>query len=315
MKILSILFFSLSLVALRGATITAATGNQSDVQNAINAAHPGDTVTIPAGTWTWSTGVSISQSLILQGAGSGSGGTVIARQTPVQLTNTGTWDMIGIGPSSDVPVTISGIYFENNYIGESSGNMSDVAIYGPGGGFGGTNTTGLTQILIENCTFHGGYCNVHWSNFAYGCIAHCTFLNPVYGVVFYSNADGDTDWLRPLTFGTKYAAYIENCTVTFDSNYRGNLDTFADTDRGGRLVFRYTTFNFTNITAASQPGAVLMMHGNTEYLWGGNPGNDDSWRGPVSLEVYNCTFNLPTSVSLYRLMYIRGGRGIILIIL
>ena len=236
----------------------------------------------------------INKSIVLRGAGSAS--TFIVRSDP-----NSSFDLIDITPSSDVPVTVDGFSFDNVYVGQASGTKAAIQIFGPQAGFGGTNTTGLTQILIQNCRFHGGYDVVQWNYFAYGCMYNCTWTDCPYAICCY--CDGDYDWARPLRFGTKYAAIAENCTFNFASI--GSFDTLTDCDRGGRLVVRYSTMDFTN-TLPSGFGAIFMMHGNSS-CWTGNQVSDSA-RGAISIELYN---NAIITGSAYRIIYMRGGRGII----
>jgi hypothetical protein len=67
-NLLGLLFASLSFAT----THPAATCSTADVQNAINSAASGDTVTIPAGTCVWSSGVTLSgKGITISGQGSG----------------------------------------------------------------------------------------------------------------------------------------------------------------------------------------------------------------------------------------------------
>ena len=70
------LLFLLGLIGIatfpspvRAATNQAAGLNPADVQNAINASSPGDTVLLPAGTCYWGTGVTVSKAVTILGAG------------------------------------------------------------------------------------------------------------------------------------------------------------------------------------------------------------------------------------------------------
>ena len=56
---------------LDAATITAASCDHADVQNAIARAADGDTVLVPAGSAAWTKGIALSKTVILKGAGIG----------------------------------------------------------------------------------------------------------------------------------------------------------------------------------------------------------------------------------------------------
>jgi hypothetical protein len=58
----------------KAGTIYSADGSQSDVAAAIAASAPGNTVTIPAGTFTWGakgTAIYVNKAIVLQGSGTG----------------------------------------------------------------------------------------------------------------------------------------------------------------------------------------------------------------------------------------------------
>ena len=54
--------------ALRGATVYDSDGSAASVQALHNAAHDGDTITVPAGTFSWTSRLEITKGVTLQGA-------------------------------------------------------------------------------------------------------------------------------------------------------------------------------------------------------------------------------------------------------
>jgi hypothetical protein len=242
---------------------------------------------IPSGTFVWNGTLSITNSLILKGQGSTS--------TFIQRASGFTGQLIIIQPSSDVPVRVTGINFNEKSIGQN-GRLECVAVYGPQGG-----DWGLSQIRVDNCAFTGGMDDVEWNFYAAGVVDHCTFLNCPYAVVAY--ADNDYAFQRPTAFGQNDAVYVENCSFTMDSNI-GSFDQITDTDFGGRMVFRYCTVDLTKV-ADWNFGAVWETHGNQSY-WTGNQNQD--LRGTVSMEIYDNT--VKTSPA-YRITYLRGGRVLV----
>jgi hypothetical protein len=274
-------------------TTTAASGNLSDVQSAVNSANPGDTVVVPSGNYAWNGGLTITKPLVLQGAGINS--TFITRSTPISYQA----ELVTIQPSSDVPIRVTGINFNSSSIGQNYNRLPCIAVWGPQGG-----SSGCTQIQIDNCYFTGGVNAVEWNYYAYGVVWGCTFLDCPYAVVDY--ADGDYDWSRPIGFGISNEVYIEDCSFIMDSQI-SYFDTLTDEDRGGRLCVRHCTVDFSQFTSRSSFGSIWMMHGNQAY-WTGNP-QTDNMRGAITLELY---YNAVTVAgNAYRLIYLRGGQSAI----
>ena len=88
--------FIVSPEPAHAATITAPTCNQTDVQNAINAAVDGDTVMIPAGMCNWVSTLTINKAITLQGAGIGN---TIIRDSHPSDTVILTWTLVAIALS------------------------------------------------------------------------------------------------------------------------------------------------------------------------------------------------------------------------
>src|SRR5215469_2375809 len=161
MRPVSFFLFALLCNSAFAATWNSPTGKLSDVQNTVNSAASGDTVIIPSGTFVWNGTLSITKSLILQGQGVTS--TFINRATPISFQG----ELVAIGPSTDVPIRITGINFNNESIGQIYDTLAIISVSGPSGG--------LTKIRIDNCDFTGGNNTVQFSGWAYGVVDHCTF--------------------------------------------------------------------------------------------------------------------------------------------
>lgn len=295
---------ALSLATGHGATIMAASGNLSDVQAAVNKAYPGDTITIPSGTYTWSGTLGITKSLVLQGARSNS--TFIRRGSFFNDYN----GLISISPPVNVSlVRITAIKFNTLNIGMNYHSLATISIWGPNDGSGIS-----TNIRIDHCNFIGGVGAIAWNYAAYGVVDHCVFTDCVYALTCYG--DGDQAWGRPnaSAFGRSDNCVVaEDCTFKWTpalnaSALRGVYpDCLTDCDRGGSLCMRHCTIDFTGFTLNGGFGSVIMMHGNSAPgTWNGS---HDVNRGPIILEFYNNTVSLGGSS--YRCIYLRGGRAAI----
>ena len=279
--------------ASHAATITASSGNPTDVQSAVNSAAAGDTVVVPAGSSTWASGVTISKSLILQGAGSSS--TLITRGSGfngplVTVTSLPT----------DVPVRVTGFSF-NNVIQSPAPNTFDVYVaHNPGSNFG------YTKVRIDNCIFKKGQRVVTWQGWAYGVVDHCTFYDCwICGYLIGEENDlGDRAWARQdYQAGSGNFPFFEDCTFNWDTaaGIPGSPWVLYH-EHGGRSILRHCTID-SHLSTNSIEGPID-MHGNQSYWTGAS--NDQ--RGSIRMEFYNNTVHLNNS---FRTMDLRGGSALI----
>src|SRR6266513_6257673 len=74
--------------ALRGATVYNSDGSAASVQALHNAAHDGDTITVPAGTFSWTSRLNITKGITIQGqttiSGAGTANPIINDGTIIQ---------------------------------------------------------------------------------------------------------------------------------------------------------------------------------------------------------------------------------------
>src|SRR5437762_2417812 len=129
-----------------GATITAASCNQVDVQNAVNLAQNGDVVQVPAGTCAWTSYITLN-GVTLRGSGSGR---IISYSEPFQTVGTGI-KTFTLG-SSDGGATWSGAG-----LAIAVGQTLRVSMLGTRGTFmEGTVTSYSGSTLVMNITNTGG---------------------------------------------------------------------------------------------------------------------------------------------------------------
>ena len=263
----------------RAADTTAASCAAAAVQNAINVASDGDTVTVPAGNCTWTTMVSISnKGLTLHGAGIGQ--TTITDQASgvSALSITGatttkfvdisgfTWVKAAAHPHGIVriegePFTVAFRFHHNRILQQTSGSRGIV-------------TVGVYGLIDHNIIDVPAKSGSIQSISIFG-------TNP--------NSDGGfSAWAQPLTLGTNRAVYVEDNPITYDVADTGVEDAL-DAYAGARLVVRYNLIN--NI--------AMGMHG---FDSGG-------FRSPVSFEVYRNNF-INNSTKKIRGWTVRGGTGV-----
>lgn len=272
--------------AANSATITAASCSQSNVQSAINSAAVGDTVKVPAGSCTWSSSVSINKGITLLGAG--------ATQTLI-TSGLGGSSLILMSLSSDVPVRVSGFFFDN--VSYNSGGKASIYF-----GWNMNSSYSVSSLRIDHNKFNKGTkCVFTNGSHIYGVIDHNEFVN-CDGAV---EADGDTKtWNDPIAAGTSKALFIEDNTFTVNNSAVGwGEQEQIMHGHGNRTVIRYNTFNLAAYSNGS--GLAMEAHGNGS-CYSGNA--TDDLRGMPIIEIYNNTISINHS---YRGIYIRGGSALI----
>jgi hypothetical protein len=170
--LLGLLLSALFSGTMRATTRTAASCNSGDVQAAMNAAQPGDTVVIPAGTCTWTSQVSWSapSNTVLQGQTvcSGAPPTSCTDSTVIVDNYASNNALLAITPSSTSSATfrLYGITFQGGTGSVKQGGV--VAV-------GGTNF--LTRIdhnhfNLSSYSSPNGQIGVRFSGWVYGVMDH-----------------------------------------------------------------------------------------------------------------------------------------------
>jgi len=295
-KYLIFTFFlsGLYTTAARAQTINAASCSASDVQTAINAAAPGDTVTLPACSQTnWTSTVTINVGITLQGAGQGV--TIIGDNV-----NKGGASCSGGAPafSWKVPASQSMRMTGLTVVGVSTdpGVCQDghIAIAG------GTHTLRIDHITINP----GQTVGILIQGDIWGLIDDITWTSDFHNAVRIEHLNwngfskwddtwGDASWNTPIVYGGASGApqgiYIENSTFTNtdSTNIGGVTDCFS----GGRLVFRYNT---------------VTMYNNQSH----GADSDQRHRACRWQEIYNNTYTYSNISDLAFISWIRGGTGV-----
>jgi hypothetical protein len=253
-------------------TIYALSAAYSDVRNSVSLAKSGDTIVVPAGTATWNNQLLIDKGLILTGAGVGK--TIITGNT-----GTGTF-LIKYQPTSpqnNDAFRLTGFTFDLN---KNCGAFNLV---------NNTVTYPVTNVRIHNNTFLN--CTgaaVEISGTVFGVIDSNTFSGTVhldnYGL-------SDQSW-RSLArnFGSAHNMYWEDNTISTD-------ETFCSGGHGGRYVYRYNTFAYTNNTTHLMP--AFDAHGNQPSSY-----------GTMVFEIYGNNIVMPGNRTA-DLVDQRGGKGLV----
>lgn len=224
------LLFSCTAVTASAATVAAPDCSAAAVQAAIDAAAPGDVVTVPAGSCSWAgTVVALpsDKKLTLQGAGVDAT-KITALDVAVRIGDVGTggasrvtgFTFVGGGIQVDGDGwRVDHVKFQN-----ASGLIDGVLAYGlrPGAPYGPT-----------------------------GLVDHVQFINArVLVIGFPDIPTGEAPMTAsPLGLGDANAVYIEDSSFTFSGQ-----PNVIDCNYAGRFVFRRNTVNGSSIDAHSVQG-------------------------------------------------------------
>lgn len=272
--------FFLACAPAMGATLSVPCSGSitSALQNAINSASDGDTVSIgsgscSAGQVTWS-----NKNIVVQGQGMES---TTVNGLSFKVTNT----------------TKSNFRITGMSVGAPSAWTIDAV----------DRKTGIKGWRVDHIAFKYPSCQqniaIQINGINWGLIDHSTFNNAGNAIFIRSWAEntdevnpwppsgnpgmGGYSWMLPLNLGTDEAVYIEDNSFTMGTGcYFGIGDMYF----GGRMVFRHN--KVTN--------AYWQNHAARGYERGGN----------AKAEIYNNDFNA-TDSAWYRAIHIRSGTGVV----
>jgi hypothetical protein len=298
----SVLFFATPVWA---STINAASCSYADVSAGLTAASPGDTVAIPAGTCTWSASehLNITKQISIIGAGTTSGANLTKIiHNVLDDDSSATPATFNINVTSDVPVRISGIYFDkaSNISGPTYPYYYREAIHISGSE---NDSFALTKIRIDHNFFNMGSYTIFSRGWVYGLVDSNTFLNP--NTAIFIGGDNSYAWDRPIAAGTANAFFIEGNTFILDTNFgTGSTNEMIYPQEGARVVARYNTYDASLFTRSDTP-QFCTSHPN----WGGSAPYYEAYRGQPIYEVYNNAISLLSSYAV--MTAFRGGSVII----
>jgi hypothetical protein len=216
--------------AVQGATRTAASLSQGDVQEAVDAAGDGDTVLLPAGTATWSASVVVAGKFItIQGAGSDR--TTIVGGDYLPSTTHPTHRVFEITAKEGGLTRLTSLTIDGGTGAKDAYNKGMIAVAGP-------STTWRVDHLRVRAT---RTCAMHVSASG-GVIDRNTFVlvGWIFGIYGFNGGGpyGDAAWAEPTDLGTANNAFFIEDNV-FEATER----SFAlDGWKGQRVVVRHNTF-------------------------------------------------------------------------
>jgi len=246
---------------------------------------PGDTVKVQ-GNATWNNSLVISKSINLIGV----------EKPIISKSNYSLNNLINISLSSDVPVRISGFYFDG--ISNVNGSSYLILISGKKDG-----SFPYSKVRIDHNAFNMGTRSIYASGWITSLVDYNTFINC--NIAVGVTGDNNYSWNRPIQAGTADALFIENNTFIVNTNTLREPNQQIYHQEGGRSVTRFNTFDLSTYTAGYC--TVYDSHGNQNYYTGSG-----DFRGQPLLEVYNNTIKCYKAGDAGNVfMTLRGGSSLI----
>lgn len=270
-------------------SISEAACDTTTVQNQINAASNGDTVTItPADcTATWNTVVTKSSSKYIT---LDFNGATITCGTPCTSNNS---PILRVTTTSAGPDRVTGF----NFISSNGSDALEVFMEV-------VTAANDERFRIDHCSFDGDAIGFHLqvSGPGYGLIDHCTFLWEGNNEVIQHEGYGSgshTGWTVDVTPGSLDALYVEDSTFTnrITGAFQGGKTLSA---YGAKTVYRFNVLNCMQLdvhgTAGSVGGRYWEHYHNTHNAQP-NCNNVDKWhqiRAGTGM-IFNNTFGAGTN--------------------
>ncbi len=260
--------------SVNGTTYTT-DGSAADVQNAINAAPAGATVTLPAGAFTWSTPITCSKAIKITGAGTTNTGGNFPGNITTNITDQYTgFTLVDLRPVLSGQLEFCNLNFTAGSAVTSNNNHFIVVDFVNGT----TSQVTAMPIAIHDCSFTANnqlLSCILWSQNG-GVLWNCTFNTP-YDEHIQFKYPGADRWKYPATMGMTPDAATGNTgdpngtqnTYVEDCHFYNALNTSLDFDDGSRAVMRNSTFTL----------CASGSHGYDTSPWGGR-----HW------EIYNNNF-------------------------
>ena len=258
-----------------GNEVYAASLSPADVQAAVNAAEPGDTVVLPAGTYNgFNTQINMPNGISIRGQGKNS---TILRET----YNNGDYHVV-FAVNYDNTESSYPIKFHDFTIHGNNAQRRDFGIFVKG--------DDVEDIQVYNMGFYNfGYAAIYLGGWIRGVIYECDFIDNWWPGLGYSvsvvmevtgdNGQGEWVWNQYPSntdpgWGGKEFVFIEDCYFSGGRHY-------VDATYGGRYVFRYNALDENHIGDSNYAAHINTHHGANVPFYGAR-----------AIEVYHNTINI-----------------------
>jgi hypothetical protein len=265
--------------AARAATTTLSSCAEADVKNAITAASDGDIIVCPAGSWSWSNVDIVNRNITLQGAGIG--------QTTISITSPGG---IEATSSNTKPFRVTGFTFRST---GNFGTDNGKAMMRIQGGHGWRVDHNRFEIYSTQQNYNGGN-GIYTRNDVSGVIDHNEFVkgggSGCMHASVYPEGAGATAWGWPSQLGEfTHTVFIEDNYFYNPGSCPNHNPHAVYGQNGGIFVFRHNEIHNMNADAHG----FCATHGTREW------------------EISNNQWINDTGNSLWAMMHMRGGTGVI----
>jgi hypothetical protein len=231
------------------ATVYHSDGSEPSVRALHNAAHDGDTITLPAGTFRWTSRLDITKGITLQGqttvVGAGTANPTVTDATIIQddVPRGGAGsNIIKVTIHSGQSFRVTGISFQSGAI-TTDGTHGAIRLTSLG-------DTPVTSMRLDHCHFDGLHQGklVLVSGWVYGVADHNVMENLAQSTQAFnvwhdtyggsSQINGNGSWADYPWYGTEKFFFIEDNTIIRSGTF-GFPRSLNDADRGGRWVARH----------------------------------------------------------------------------
>jgi hypothetical protein len=223
--------------------VYAASASQADVQAAIDAATPGQTIVIPAGNVTWTSGVTVNKRVTI--SGSNFNPTSLGRSNQsVVITNAASVPLFTMTTGNDYHTGLVGLKLL-----EGTRTSNHIHMTGTGSRVGFINDCYIDQIEHFSEVGAEGIASIWW-NATGGIWCNSQFVNSNRNVDALGGATiclrSPHSWETPSTMGDLDAngninLYIEDCTIF-------NVQNWLDMDDNTRVVGRHCLIDGSSCT-------------------------------------------------------------------
>jgi len=263
------------------------TPDDTSINSCVSSASRGDTINVTAGggTVAWANALSLTRGVSLIGPGRDR--LIVSRSGP----------MVSIAPdataiTNNETIRVLGFTFDGNNAALSHINIR---------GAGATSTVPFRKLIIENNRFK----NSGTTTSGNGVIINTGQTRGVISNNIFDRTNvtlkimGNDDLIEfsnrnfPFAYGNSDNLFFEDNLIQWSSGMGARDPGWTETGQGGRLVMRYNTWNFTNVTGSE----IRDIHGFQNWPGGGQTGTMIS-------EYYGQTY---IATSGYRGMTHRGG--------
>jgi hypothetical protein len=265
---LVILILSGFCAARCGATVHYSDGSMASVEALQNAAHDGDTIMLPEGTFSWISPLEIRKGITLQGAttitGAGTANPTINDATKIKDDGTG-GGLIRVNLRSNQAFRLTGVSFVP---GSNTSTKVDGAVI-----LRSYDSAPCTSMRIDHCHFAQIYYKAIWVNgWVYGVADHNVIENRPKMFSFYvthsqyggkSQINGNGAWADYPWFGTDKFFFIEDNTLI--GSGKGVVSGTIDSDHGGRWVARHNYWKNALPSGHGTEGGALRGQRASEF--------------------------------------------------